>query len=506
MTPSPSIANSFTGVKALVIGDVMLDREVVGQVHRVSPEAPVPIVSIQRQRVCPGGAGNVAASLAALGCHVTLAGCIGTDREGELLRHALRQANVAKLLLTASAELHTICKTRIVAAGQHLLRLDQDGCRTDVERYGEALRADVLPQIDRHQVVVLSDYEKGTLGEGLIREVIGRCRAAKIPCVVDPKKTDLQVYRGATILCPNLQEAERGLKSALADDDAVAAAARQLRDDLSLDFMLITRGAEGMTLATHQGTAHIPPRRCMARDVTGAGDTVVAVLAACLGRACDMEAACRLAALAASLAVSRSGTYVVSAGELQNADEGKSPKILDWPAVKAFLEEPRRHGQRVVFTNGCFDILHAGHLYCLERARQLGDLLVVGLNSDQSVRLLKGESRPIIDQEHRAALLAGLACVNAVVIFDEETPAALVAHLHPDVLVKGGEYAPATIAGADTVAGYGGQVVTIPMLPGLSTTRIVNAGKDGKLLRTVGAPGESSAGPTATSEGGRHET
>ncbi len=491
------ITEAFLGLKALVIGDVMLDREVVGRVHRISPEAPVPVVSIQHQRVCPGGAGNVAASLAALGCQVTLAGCIGTDREGELLRNALRQANVAKLLLTASAELHTICKTRVLAGGQHLLRLDQDGCRTDVERYGEALRSDVLPQIEQHQIVVLSDYEKGTLSERLIREVIDRCRSAKIPCLVDPKKTDLQVYRGATLLCPNLHEAERGLRSNLADDDAIAAAAQQLRANLSLDFMLITRGAEGMTLATDRGTACIPAKRCLARDVTGAGDTVVAVLAACLASDWDINAACRLATLAASLAVGRSGTYVVSADELQFAYQGTSPKILNRQSAKAFVEDSRRHGQRVVFTKGCFDILHAGHLYCLEQARQLGDRLIVGLNSDQSVRILKGDSRPIIDQDNRAALLAGLACVDAVVLFDEETPAALIEHLRPDVLVKGGEYAPATIAGADTVARYGGQVITIPMLPGLSTTRIVNAGKDGKPLRALGLAGDSRVGPPA---------
>jgi D-beta-D-heptose 7-phosphate kinase/D-beta-D-heptose 1-phosphate adenosyltransferase len=478
-----SVVNSFTGVKALVIGDVMLDREVAGRVHRISPEAPVPIVSIQQQRVCPGGAGNVAASLAALGCQVTLVGCIGTDREGELLRHALRQADVAKLLLTASAELHTICKTRILAGGQQLLRLDQDGHRTDIERYGEALRCDVLPQIEQHQVVVLSDYEKGTLSESLIREVVDRCRSANIPCIVDPKKTDLQVYRGATLLCPNLHEAERGLRTDLADNNAVAAAAQQLRGDLSLDFMLITQGAEGMTLATPQGTVHVPARRCAARDITGAGDTVVAVLAACLATSWEIGAACRLATLAASLAVGRSGTYVVSAEELQIAHEGKSPKILNRQSAQAFADDSRRQGQRVVFTNGCFDILHAGHLYCLEQARQLGDCLIVGLNSDQSVRILKGDSRPIIDQDHRAALLAGLACVDAVVLFDEETPAALIMHLRPDVLIKGGEYDPATIPGADTLARYGGQVITIPMLPGLSTTRIVNAGKDGKPLR-----------------------
>jgi D-beta-D-heptose 7-phosphate kinase/D-beta-D-heptose 1-phosphate adenosyltransferase len=486
-----TIFSGFTAVKALVIGDVMLDREIVGRVHRISPEAPVPVVSIQHQRVCAGGAGNVAASLAALGCQVTLAGCIGTDREGELLRNALRQANVATLLLRSSEHIQTIYKTRILAAGQHLLRLDQDGCRGDIEQCGKALWSDVLPQIDQHQVVVLSDYEKGTLSESLVRGVIERCRSAMIPCIVDPKKTDLQVYRGASILCPNLREAELGLKRSLAGDDEIGAAARQLRSELSLDFMLITRGADGMTLATEQGLVHIPAKRCGARDVTGAGDTVVAVLAACLGSRGDIEAACRLATLAASLAVSRSGTYVVSANELRIAAEGKSPKILDWPAAKAFLEGPRRHGQRVVFTNGCFDILHAGHLYCLEQARQLGDLLIVGLNSDQSVRLLKGETRPIIDQEHRADLLAGLACVDGVVLFNEETPAALIEHLCPDVLVKGGEYVPATIPGADSVIRSGGQVITIPMLPGLSTTRIVNAGKDGKTLREADVAGQS---------------
>ena len=241
--------------------------------------------------------------------------------------------------------------------------------------------------------------------------------------------------------------------------------------------MLITRGADGMTLASADGVTHFPAEVHEVADVTGAGDTVTAVLAASLGARRDIKEACRLASTAAGLAVGHRGCYVVTAAELEAVAQGRPRKVRDWASARRWLAEQRRVGRRIVFTNGCFDILHAGHLTCLEGARRLGDLLVVGLNSDSSVRGLKGESRPIINQENRALLLAGLACVDVVVIFDEPTPEALIRWLEPDVLVKGGDYRIDEIAGSDFVRTRGGQVVTVPLVPGLSTTRIL-AGKD----------------------------
>ncbi|HZW29541.1 MAG TPA: D-glycero-beta-D-manno-heptose 1-phosphate adenylyltransferase, partial [Isosphaeraceae bacterium] len=284
---------------------------------------------------------------------------------------------------------------------------------------------------------------------------------------------DFTAYARATVVTPNLLEAERAAGRPLAGDEAIARAADQLRTELALDALLITRGPDGMTLAHAGGTTHIPAQVRDVADVTGAGDTVVAVLAACLGSGWDLADACRLANRAAGIAVSHPGTYVVHADELAMAWKGLSPKILQRPAARQRLSEARRRGRTIVFTNGCFDILHAGHLACLEGSKRLGDLLVVGLNSDASVRGLKGDSRPVITEENRASLLAGLACVDVVVLFDEPTPAALIEELEPDVLVKGGDYTPDQIAGAEFVRRRGGRVVVLPLVPGLSTTAIL---------------------------------
>ena len=278
---------------------------------------------------------------------------------------------------------------------------------------------------------MLADYEKGALTPAVARAVIDACRRRGIPCVVDPKKLDFAAYARATVVTPNLLEAERAAGGPLHGDEAVARAAAAMRTAFELDAMLITRGPEGMTLSTPEGITHIPAQVRDVADVTGAGDTVVAVLAACLGSGRDLAESCRLANVAAGIAVSHPGTYVVHADELATAWRGLSHKVLTREAARRRLAEARRRGRKVVFTNGCFDILHAGHLASLEGARREGDLLVVGLNSDASVRGLKGDSRPVIDQENRASLLAGLACVDAVVIFDEPTPAELIRELEP---------------------------------------------------------------------------
>jgi D-beta-D-heptose 7-phosphate kinase/D-beta-D-heptose 1-phosphate adenosyltransferase len=463
-------------VSALVLGDVMLDRYISGHVRRISPEAPVPVVALEGEWCNPGGAGHTAASLAGLGCRVTLAAAVGRDDEAGQLRKALAERQVAELILLGSDASRTICKTRVVSGGQHqLLRLDRDGSRDGLQRCAAELERAVLPLVGRHDVVVISDYDKGTVTEGLARAVIAECRRTGVPCVVDPKRPDFSSYAGATVLTPNVMEAQRALGRSLDGEAAIEAAAVEMRVVLGLDQMVVTRGAEGMTLATAEGVFHFAAEVREVADVSGAGDTVVAVLASSLARGTDVEEACRLASVAAGIAVGHRGAYVVQATELENALRVGSPKLLDWHAARRRAAAARESGRRVVFTNGCFDILHAGHLSCLTRAKQLGDLLIVGLNSDASVRLNKGDSRPIITEGHRASLLAGLACVDAVVLFDELTPERLIRHVEPDVLVKGGDYDAASIAGADFVRDRGGQVVTLPLVEGLSTTRILAA-------------------------------
>jgi D-beta-D-heptose 7-phosphate kinase/D-beta-D-heptose 1-phosphate adenosyltransferase len=458
----------------LVVGDLMLDHHVHGHVRRISPEAPVPVVALLREDDSPGGAGNVAATLAGLGCPVTLAGLVGDDPEGRRLADSLRARGVERLVTLSGPGLNTITKTRILSdSHQQLLRLDRDGDRAAFAAAAGGLLEAVLPLVDQSQAVVLADYEKGVLTPEVVRAVIDRCRQRGIPCVVDPKKTDFRVYARATVVTPNLMEAERAVGRSLPGDAVVAEAAIELRERLELDAMLITRGPDGMTLSTPAGITQVPAEARAVADVTGAGDTVVAALAACLGSGWPIADACRLASIAAGIAVSHPGTYVVTSGELEGAWSGLSPKVLSWAAARKRIGEARRRGRSIVFTNGCFDILHAGHLASLEGAKRLGDILVVGLNSDASVRGLKGDTRPVITQENRAGLLAGLACVDMVVIFDEPTPESLIRHLEPDILVKGGDYTIDQVAGGDFVIARGGKVMTLPLVPGLSTTSIL---------------------------------
>jgi D-beta-D-heptose 7-phosphate kinase / D-beta-D-heptose 1-phosphate adenosyltransferase len=465
-------------MRSLVVGDLMLDRYFEGRVDRVSPEAPVQIVAMEREWATPGGAGNVAASLAGFECKVTLVGVVGFDEEAKRLRQALEDAGVPEAVLVERKCVRTTCKTRILAGGgQQVLRLDRDADRNALSEAGTEMEERVLPLIRSHDVVVLSDYDKGTITEILARRVVAECRAQGIPCVVDPKVSDLMRFEGATLLTPNLLEARRALGRALDDEESLTSAAVEARANLRLDHLLITRGPEGMTLASADGVAHFPAEVREVADVTGAGDTVIAALAACLGSGRDIKEACRIASVAAGIAVGHRGCYVVKAVELEGVLRGLSPKVRDWEAARRWVGDQRRTGRTIVFTNGCFDILHAGHLACLERARRHGHVLIVGLNSDASVRLNKGFSRPILAEDQRAALLAGLACVDAVVLFDEISPEALVRHLEPDVLVKGADYAGRPIAGADFVRERGGRVVIIPLVEGLSTTAILEAAR-----------------------------
>ena len=485
--------DAMFNLPVMVVGDVMLDRHVHGHVRRISPEAPVPVVSLVGEMHTPGGAGNVAATLAGLGSPVTLAGLVGADVEGEQLVDALRAKGVVRLALHPGPGLQTISKTRILSEGQQqLLRLDRDGDRAAFAAAAEELLEHILPLVDAQAAVVLADYEKGVITPAVARAIIDRCRQRGIPCVVDPKKADFAAYARATVVTPNLLEAERAAGRPLPEDESVARAAEEIRTALGLDALLITRGPEGMTLSTPEGITHIPAQIRDVADVTGAGDTVVAVLAACLGSGWGLAEACRLANVAAGIAVSHPGTYVVHSDELAMAWRGLSRKVLSRESAGRRLADARRRGRKIVFTNGCFDILHAGHVACLEGAKRLGDLLVIGLNSDTSVRGLKGDARPVIGQENRASLLAALACVDVVVIFDEPTPEELIQQIDPDVLVKGGDYTVDQIAGADFVRSRGGQVVALPLVPGLSSTAILS-GRRG----VDDTPGQDPAPPSA---------
>lgn len=473
------MSKSLTHLKdarVLVLGDCMLDRYVQGSVSRVSPEAPAPIVAICGEQVCLGGAGNVAAGIAALGGKVQLGGVLGLDAEGAEFQRLCRDAAIATDFLLISHHSQTICKTRVMGRWQHqLLRLDRDGSAAERSTKERILQHRVADQIASSKAVVLADYDKGSLPPSLVRFLIEECRRHRIPCIVDPKKSDFSVYRGATVITPNVAEFDRAMRIESSSAQDISEAIRCVRVELDLEHLLCTCGQDGMVLASAEGITMIPAAVRNVADVTGAGDTVVATLAMCLAQDWPIAAACRLATVAAGIAVAQPRTYVVSFDELDRAWSGESSKIIDLGTALQRIEAVRRNGHRIVFTNGCFDILHAGHLACLEQAKQQGTLLVLGLNSDSSVKMNKGAGRPRIGQNHRAALLAGLQCVDVIVIFDEQTPEALIQQIRPDVLVKGGDYDPRCVVGADIVQSYGGQVVIVPLVDDLSTTAILES-------------------------------
>ncbi len=461
----------FTGLRIVVAGDVMLDEYWFGDTGRISPEAPVPVVQIGAAEERPGGAANVALNLATIGVATRLIGVVGSDERGERLGRLLEQRNIHCELLRA-AELPTIHKLRVLARSQQLIRLD-------AERPLEAAARDVTLALTRSlkgaAAVVLSDYGKGTLAD--VQGMIAAAAAAKVPCLVDPKGRDFSNYRGATLVTPNFAEFE-AVVGPVRDEDQLVEKAERLREELAVQALLITRGERGMTLVAADGPpASWPAEAREVFDVTGAGDTVIAMLGAAIAAGASFATAAQLANLAAGLVVGKIGAATVSVSELRLAlhrrgTGGRGAVTED--VIQAYVQEAQARGERVVMTNGCFDILHAGHVAYLEEAKALGDRLLVAVNDDASVTRLKGAGRPITPLEDRLAVLAGLAAVDWVVPFAEDTPARLIKALLPDVLVKGGDYRPDEIAGAQAVQQNGGQVRVLSFRPGRSTSALID--------------------------------
>ncbi|MEX0431330.1 bifunctional D-glycero-beta-D-manno-heptose-7-phosphate kinase/D-glycero-beta-D-manno-heptose 1-phosphate adenylyltransferase HldE [Spiribacter insolitus] len=465
----------FGAARVLVVGDVMLDRYWHGPTGRISPEAPVPVLRVDEEDLRPGGAANVAMNLGTLGAQVRIIGLIGDDDHGRLLESRLRAAGVQPLLQRVDTH-PTICKLRVISQRQQLMRLDFERPFTPSETAGLADRfAEALREAD---VVVVSDYAKGTLCgvEGLIQDA----RRVGVPVLVDPKGTEWDRYAGATLLTPNLTEfqqyqAQHG--NGDWDGHQLEQLAGQVIEQLSLAGMLITRGEEGMSLLYRdQPPFHLPAHAREVFDVTGAGDTVIALLAAALAAGADFRHATSLANLAASLVVAKVGTASVAVPELEAAAGVMhgNREVLDSKTLQAILAPLRKRGEKVVMTNGCFDLLHAGHVHYLEQARRLGDRLVVAVNDDESVQRLKGEGRPVMPLAQRMSVLAALNAVDWVISFSEDTPAALIGEVLPDVLVKGGDYSPEQIAGYDAVTAAGGEVRVLDFVEGESTSAIID--------------------------------
>ena len=467
----------FDRARVLVLGDVILDRYWQGPAGRISPEAPVPVVRVEDINDRPGGAGNVALNIAALGGDVSLGGYTGDDEMADSLQTMLSAAGVNCAFTRVSGR-QTTTKLRVISQHQQLLRLDFEHPEdAPLDGTMASLASECLTGCG---ALVLSDYGKGALADPAA--LIAQAHAAGVPVLVDPKGADFTRYRGATLLTPNIQELEAVIGICRSEAQLVAAGER-LIEELQLQALLVTRGEGGMTLLRPgKGELHLPARAREVYDVTGAGDTVVGVLAAALSGGSDLEGAVTLANIAAGIVVGQLGTAVVSATELRRAvqqEQGVGRGVMTRDQLRLAVEDARRQGERLVFTNGCFDIIHAGHVGYLEQARKLGERLIVAVNSDASVRSLKGDGRPVNPVERRMAVLAALESVDWVVSFEEDTPRELLEELKPDLLVKGGDYPDKeSVVGWDLVQGYGGEVRVLDQVDSLSTSGIVERIRD----------------------------
>ena len=465
-------------IRALVVGDLMLDEYLWGRTDRISPEAPVQVVDISREDLRLGGAGNVINNLMTLGCQVHVAGVLGDDADGRLLRRLLEEKAVGIQGVLMDADRTTSRKTRILASNQQMLRIDRES-QNPISKEMEVRLADHVRSVaEGFQVILVSDYLKGVLTEGLLAEIISIGRDTGIPVVVDPKGNDFRKYRGATLLTPNRKEAQTASHIPIVDEASLLRSGRSLAEALGLEALVLTRSEEGMTLFPRGGEEiHLPTEAREVYDVSGAGDTVLAMMGLGLAGGLSLEDAARLANVAAGIVVAKVGTSTVAPGEILEVigrrHQDTDLKIKDREVLAGILEMERQKGRSVVFTNGCFDLLHVGHVKYLQKARRLGDLLVLGLNSDDSIRRLKGPRRPLIEQDERAHILAALDCIDYLVIFDEDTPLELIETLRPKILVKGGDYSPEGVVGKDLVESYGGRVELIQFVDGRSTSNII---------------------------------
>jgi D-beta-D-heptose 7-phosphate kinase/D-beta-D-heptose 1-phosphate adenosyltransferase len=467
----------------LCVGDVMLDDFVYGDVTRISPEAPTPVLAVRHSVIEIGGAGNVARNIATLGARCVFVGLIGDDDSGRVLIKALAQFNdsiIPDLVVEASRQ--TTRKVRFVSEhhSTHLMRADWETAAPASAESQAAIIARAEAALPKVGAVVLSDYAKGVLTEGVVRAVIDAARRLRKPVIIDPKGHDYRVYHGATLLTPNRKELSAAVHRPVVTDAEVAAAAAELADIAGCDAVLVKRSEDGMTLSvTGESPVHVPAYPVKVRDVSGAGDTVAAVMAVLLAQGMPFEPAMRAANAAAAVVVGKRGTATVSLMELRHrilpaaSTAGEDKIVFDWSLLDERLAEWRRAGLRIGFTNGCFDLLHRGHVRLLAEARAACDRLIIGLNSDASTRRLKGPTRPINPAESRAEVLAALEAVDLVVVFEEDTPLALLSRVRPAVLIKGADYRREDVVGRELVEADGGDVILVDLVPGHSTTAMV---------------------------------
>jgi D-beta-D-heptose 7-phosphate kinase / D-beta-D-heptose 1-phosphate adenosyltransferase len=478
-----ALSHAIVRQTVLCVGDVMLDEFVYGEVSRISPEAPAPVIAVQRSETNIGGAGNVACNIASLGARCIFVGLVGEDEAGAKLKTALAQQNLIESVLVCDPSRPTTRKVRFVSEhfSTHMLRADWELAQPASAEIEQNLIDAIVPLLPRADIVLLSDYAKGVLTARVIRNIIEAARKLSKRVIVDPKNVNFAIYRGATLLTPNWKEFAEASRSRADTATSIAEAAHDAMQLAGCEAMLVTQSEHGMTLVPRNGEAiHVPAHTVKVRDVSGAGDTVAAALAVSLAAGADWETALRMANAAAAVAVSKKGTAMVTSAELRrkilpHAFLAAEEKIIAAGGdLESHLLDWRKQGLRVGFTNGCFDILHPGHVKVLTAARGACDRLIVGLNSDASTNRLKGKGRPVQDERARAEVLAALEAVDLVVLFEEDTPIKLIKQIKPSVLVKGRDYTRDQVVGHDMVEAYGGELLLVEVLPGFSTTSIVD--------------------------------
>ena len=471
------IEHEWPSRRLLVLGDVMLDKYIWGEVGRISPEAPVPVVHATHRTEQPGGAANVAMNLAGLKARVSLFGFTGGDADEHALVECLRSQGVDPAFVSCR-DFPTITKTRILGGRQQMLRLDNENLGRHEPCDHDRLLEAVLAELPKCHAVILSDYAKGVLDPAVCQAVIASSRKQGVPVLVDPKARDFSRYRGATTICPNLQELSDAMDDDPRNPDTLLARAENLVPELDLEYLTVTLSEKGIAVLRPGKRLVAPAVARQVFDVSGAGDTVIAVLGLCLASGLPVELAVQLANVAAGLVVAKVGTVPVEKNELLAALAPElamhaSDKVLTRDELQRRVAVWRAKGERIAFANGCFDLLHVGHITVLEQSRRQGDRLIVAINSDRSAGSLKGSGRPVVREADRARVLAALAVVDAVVVFDEPTPLELILAIRPDVIVKGGDYREDTIVGAKEVKSWGGEVAIVPVVDGHSTTRLI---------------------------------
>lgn len=472
------LENYWENRHVLVIGDVMLDKYVWGNVERISPEAPVPIVHGSRSTQCPGGAANVAMNLVGLGAKATVVGFVGEDDDANSLHEALNTAGVDASLVPV-AGFPTTSKLRILSNNQQMLRVDLEKSGSRSEADYEKLLQQAREIIPTCSAVVLSDYAKGVLSNLVCAVIINDARTLGIPVLVDPKSPTFEKYRDATTVCPNLKELSHAAGEPANDLEKLFSIGERFVEQYGFDFLTVTLAEKGIAILGKEHRKIAPAVARQVFDVSGAGDTVIATLTLCLACGLEIETAIEVANVAAGIVVSKVGTVPIERNELigalsQDVSWHSDEKVITREMLRARAAAWRADGKRIVFTNGCYDLLHVGHIKLLERAKQQGDKLIAAINSDDSVRRLKGPARPMVGEQERARVLAALSAIDAVVIFNESTPLEIILAIRPDVLVKGGDYTEDTVVGAPEVRSWGGRVCLVPLVEGFSTTELVS--------------------------------